>query len=221
MSQSSDSESASAEQVAATTLQLPAFAATDALAWFLRAEIIFRNKKVVQSTKKADLVLAALPEDIFPQISTWLLEKGDSSITYEETKIKLLNLYTPTAEERAERLLILSRLPLANQRPSAAYEEMRALATLPDKRSVDLLRVLWLLRLPDSVREAMIDFMNPDLQQLTSTADARMAATRQSRTVAPATEEPHDDDDDDIAAAAKPLRRYIKQNTSQQHNGLC
>ena len=225
--QDTDAPAGTSQQPVATlTVQLPPFSTNDALAWFQRAEILFRTKRITATTKKADLVLAALPEDIFPQISTWLLAKEDTDINYEETKEKLLELFTPTPEERAEKLLMLSRLPLASQRPSTAFEEMRALATLPDKRSVDLLRVLWLLRLPDNVREALVDFMNTDINELKKHADAKIAATRQSRTTAPALDHPTEDEEDveqPAAAASKPFqqqqpqqRRRPRQLTSQQ-----
>ena len=189
-------------------MQLPSFAPNDALAWFQRADIIFRTKRITASNRKADLVLASLPEDIFPQISTWLLSKEDTEITYEETRQKLLELFTPTPEERAEKLLILSRLPLASQRPSIAFEEMRALATLPDKRPLDLLRVLWLLRLPDNVRESLVDFMNQDIQDLKKSADARIAATRQSRTTAPALDPNTEEEEDQDYPAAAASRQF-------------
>ena len=226
--QDTTSGSAAADQQPAATLtvQLPSFSPNDALAWFQRADIIFRTKRITASNKKADLVLASLPEEIFPQISTWLLSKEDEEITYEETRQKLLELFTPTPEERAEKLLILSRLPLASQRPSIAFEEMRALATLPDKRPLDLLRVLWLLRLPDNVRESLVDFMNQDIQDLKTSADARIAATRQSRTTAPALDQrcEEEDDQDYAAAASRQLqqrRRPRPQMSQQQHPDIC
>ena len=191
---------------APASVTLPAFSPADALAWFQRAEIIFRTKHVSSSPRKADYVLAALPEDIFPQLSSWLLSKGEEHLTYEETKTKVLQLFTPTPEERAEKLMQLSRLPVANQRPSAAFEEMRSLATLPDRRSLDLLRVLWLMRLPDNVREPLTEFMDKSLEELTSLADARMATCRQSRTLAPVAA-PVEEDDLPAAASKQPLKK--------------
>ena len=210
-------ESSEQPAAAAVTVQLPTFSPADALAWFQRAEVIFRTKRISSSTKKADYVLAALPEDIFPVLSTWLLSKEDQAITFEETKLKLLSMFSPTPEERAERLLQLSRLSLAGQRPSAAYEEMRALATLPDKRPLDLLRVLWLLRLPDSIRESLVDFMDTDISTLTSNADSRMAAARKPRPIAPAT--PEEDQDDSLqAAAANPTKRPVRRQQAPRQD---
>ena len=196
---------------AVVTVTLPTFSTTDSLAWFQRAEVIFRTKRVSSSTKKADYVLAALPEDIFPVLSTWLLSKEDQPITFEETKEKLLTLFSPTPEERAERLLQMSKLSLAGQRPSAAYEEMRALATLPDKRPLDLLKVLWLLRLPDSIRESLTNFMDQDIVTLTANADSRMAAARKPRPIAPTI--PDEEEDELQAAAANPTYRKTRRQT--------
>ena len=80
----------SAEEQAETTptaaiLSLPRFSTAAVTAWFQRAEVQFRLKKVVQSWTKADHVLASIPEEVFPRLSDWLEEKGDH-LQYEELK---------------------------------------------------------------------------------------------------------------------------------------
>ncbi|MEL7079707.1 MAG: hypothetical protein AAGM46_28095 [Cyanobacteria bacterium J06582_2] len=97
---------------APASINLPAFSPVDTLAWFQRTEIIFQTIHVFSFPRKADYVLAILPEDIFPQLSSWLLSKGEEHITYEETKSKILQLFTPTPEERAECQMQLSRFQL-------------------------------------------------------------------------------------------------------------
>ena len=139
---STDADSTPTHQMsitAAVDVRLATFSSTDALAWFQRAEIIFRTKRVSSSNRLADFMLAALPEDVFPRLSTWLLSKGDEDLEYQEVKTNVLQMFTATPEERAEKLLLLSKLPLATQRPSAAFQEVRAVATLPDARQIDLL----------------------------------------------------------------------------------
>ena len=70
------------EPVAVAAVKLSPFSATDAVSWFQRAEIQFRLKKVTNSGTKADHVLAALPEDIFPLMSDWIAAQPEGSIDY-------------------------------------------------------------------------------------------------------------------------------------------
>ena len=120
-------------------------------------EVIFRIRQIRNESSKADHVLAALPEDTFPLISGWLADQGDT-LQYNKLRQKILDLFVPTPETRASRLIQLSKLQIGTQRPSAAFMEMKALTRLPDSPSgtnegqrLDLLRVLWLLQMPPAI----------------------------------------------------------------------
>ena len=57
-------------------------------------------------------------------MSTWLDEKGDDTIEYQDLKAFLLQKFSPPAERRIQMILDLSNQPLGDQRPSDALTEM-------------------------------------------------------------------------------------------------
>ena len=209
-----DNETAAA---AAPIIKLPPFNATDVCPWFHRVEAVFRLRGITSASRKADYVIGALPTETFSQISTWLLNKDDDVILYDDLKQQIIKRCVPTPEEQAKKLMELTRLPLGDQRPSTAFQEMRALATIPqpDGRptTLDLLRVLWLLRLPQGVRSQITDFTSLPEENLLKKADslqgANTLATSLTTAAASAPTPTTDDDDDEphAAVAAAPPRR--------------
>ena len=175
---------------ASAQVKLPTFSAIDAHTWFRRAEVQFRLKKLTSPTTKADHVLAALPEELFPRISEWLFSKGDAAIQYDDLKTYLLQRFTPSATSRVTQLLQLAKQPLGDQRSSDALLEIKVLARLlsaadGSARRLDLPRALWLLRLPEHIRAAIPDAeMNEaELQRMADRLkDSHAAAAQQVNT---------------------------------------
>lgn len=221
----STSDAAATAAAAAANIKLPPFCATDVLPWFQRVEVQFRLRNLTSEARKADHVLAALPEETFSLISEWLLEQGDAQIQYSDLKKQLLRRCVATPEERAHRLIELTRLPLGDQRPSAAFAEMKALTRLPytsnGTNKLDLLRVLWLMRLPSDVRSKITNFMDQTEQQITDLADslqgaAKIAAPRPAMAASDVGEA------EDVAAAAiKRPQLQIHTTKKQNQEGLC
>ena len=167
---------ASAPSAAATSnVALPTFSSTNPAPWFLRVEALFRIKKITGNSK-SDHVVAALPEEVFNRISTWLANRGSDTIPYEELKAKIITYCEPSPEEKSQRLLDLLRLPLGDQRPSDALYEIRNLTTILNAdgttTNIDLSRVLWLLRLPHDIRTHITDFTSKTDQELARQADS-------------------------------------------------
>ena len=217
-----DDLSAAVKQV-----QLPPFSTIDAPTWFRRAEVQFRLKRVTNATTRADHVLAALPDEIFPRISEWLECNGDDAIEYADLKAYLLQRFTPSPATRVTQLLQLAQQPLGDQKPSDAFREMRAMARLTPAadgtpRQLDLLRALWLLRLPESIRAAIPnaeEIDEDDLQvKADHLADALTASSRRIHAVPPDTFLPSQDNDDVAAVQRPPLR--ARQSLPQKHDPL-
>lgn len=206
----------------AADIKLPTFCAADAATWFQRIEVQFRLKRETSDSRKADHVLAALPEETFPLISDWLTEQGGNAILYPALKEQILILFVATPEERAEKLMSLTRLPLGDQRPSAAFLDMKALTKLPttddSSRRLDLLRVLWLMRLPDNIRAGITNFMDLTEQQIIKLADSLQGATR-STALKPvlAAQEDARDVNDSAEPAAAAYRRTQPHAPPGQH----
>ena len=199
-----DNQALTAFAAAAKDVRLPTFCATDAASWFARVEVEFRLKKETSDTRKADLVLSALPAETFPLITDWLAKRTeqDGEITYPALKKHLLQKFVATPEERADKILALARQPIGDQRPSVALQEMKALTRIPcadgTTKKLDLLHVLWLHRLPDDVRRGIVDFSSTTEDELAKRADSLQAASRSTTshtTIAAAAEPPQPKDD--------------------------
>lgn len=212
--------------VAAAQVKLPTFSVVDAPTWFRRAEVQFRLKRVTSPTTQADHVLAVLPDEIFPKISEWLMSKGDTAIEYSDLKIYLLQRFSPSPASRVTQLLQLAKQPLGDQRPSDALLEMKALARLPPAadgsvKQVDLLRALWLLRLPESIRASLPSAEEMDENELQQMADnlndAHAAAARHTNAVSPAASTVPLQEDD-IAALGHTSSHARQHPGRQKHN---
>lgn len=228
--------SSPAAAAAVAPVKLPTFSVIDAPTWFRRAEVQFRLKRVTAPTVQADHVLAALPDDLFPRISEWLISKGDAAIGYVDLKNFLLQRFTPSATSRVTQLLQLAKQPLGDQRPSDALLEMKSLARLPPAadgtvRQLDLLRALWLLRLPEFIRAVIpnAEEMEEDaLQQMADRLnDAQAAAGRHTNSVSPAASAAAPSEDDNIVAVRHtqgrarqpPARHHPSSRPRQQQSG--
>ena len=154
-------------------------------------------------------MLAALPEDSFPLLSDWLPDQGDS-LHYSKLKTKILSLFAPTPETRAARILQLAKLRVGTQRASAAYLEMKALTRLQgnDRQRLDLLRALWLQRLPPAVRHGITNFTKFSEDEILELADSLQGSTTSTDdNQACAAKENDGSDDEDIAAVPYSQRR--------------
>ena len=174
------------EAIHAVTVKLSPFSTQEPLSWFRRAEVQFRLRKITDPRTKADYVLEAIPDDVFPRVSAWL-DDQDDEINYEALKTHLLKEFTLSISARAQRLLNMPRQPLGDRTAHAAWDEMQALAKIPggdrttDKpRHVDLLRELWLQRLPPSVRALLHDAEYIPMDTLVKKADELLEAAKAS-----------------------------------------
>ena len=208
--------------------KLPTFSTVDAAVWFRRAEVQFRLWRVRSSHTQADHVLAAIPDTIFTQMSTWLDAKGDDTQLNTKTSKFLLQKFLPSAERRVQMILDLSNQPLGDQRSSDALIEMRSVCRLPPDNTgtsakIDVLLALWLRRLPTPVRSAITNFASYDDDDLAKHADsllnAHAAANPTAIIAAPSTVPPDEDDvndnlTNDTIAAASTAQHF---NASRRH----
>ena len=77
----------------AVAVKLSPFSSSEAASWFRRAEVQFRLRKVTDPSTKADYVLEAIPEELFPCIAAWL-DNQTKGVDYEDLKTYLLQEFT-------------------------------------------------------------------------------------------------------------------------------
>ncbi|ROT67045.1 hypothetical protein C7M84_014891 [Penaeus vannamei] len=117
-------------EVIAASIRLPPFSPDEALTWFRRAETQFRLKSIKKATTKADHVIAALPEKIFPRIAPWLDTQPDET-EYDILKQELLKEFSLSPSERARQVFNIPNLPLGNRTPEQVWQEITSLCSLP------------------------------------------------------------------------------------------
>ena len=159
MPNQAETEQTNHAAAAAQVTKLPPFSTSDPLAWFFRAETLFWLRHIITSNKQSDLVLESLPDDVFGQMSDWLMSFS-GNIPYDQLKAGLLERFSLTPSARARRIIASSSQPIGDQRAHSSWNEFQALARLPadtngESKSLDMLRELWLLKLPATVRAAI------------------------------------------------------------------
>ena len=218
---------APATAAAAPHLSLLPFPSTDAAPWFLRVEALFRLWSITSSSRKADYVIGALPTEVFDQVAEWLAGQDDA-VQYKDLKEQIIPNFSPIPEERSKRIMELVKQPLGDQRASAALREMKSLCTLiqPDgsRKPLDLIRVLWLLRLPQDVRAMVTEFATMPEAELAKHVDSLLGARTMSGTptAAAATADDADEEDDDahamVAQQKRPNRPQCPQAEGTRRN---
>ena len=165
------------EQINAVATRLPEFSHNEPLTWFRRAETRFRLRGITQPTTRADYVLEALPETIFRRIGSWL-DQQPEEIPYDDLKKYLLKEFSPTASERARRMLLMPSQPMGDRKPSQLWDEICTLSRLPEvddvskqNKEVDLKKEIWLQSLPSSVRVLLHNTDDKPMIELSSQAD--------------------------------------------------
>ena len=156
-------------------LTLPKFWDGDADLYFSTIETIFRVRGINSEQSKLDSLLAALDIRHF-RFLEHVLPDLNAQNAYSKAKSVLLQHFTPSSDDKLERLLNGSRLSDRTS-PSRLLAEMRSL--LGESGSQDrLLRKLFLDRLPAGVRRIIVSHPVEDLDQLAKIADRVMEENR-------------------------------------------
>ena len=212
-------EKTNVEAINAVAVKLSPFSTQEPISWFRRAEIQFRLRKITDERTKADYVLESLPESVFPQVSAWLDDQTED-IKYNDLKAHLLEEFTLTPSARAQRLLQFPLQPLGDRTPQQAWNEMQALARLPnidqstnEHERVDLMCELWLQTLPKSVRAALPEADTLKMPELLKQANNLVNAAKASQRPTPISAVP-EQAAEDISAVRH------KSNQSARHEQL-
>ena len=130
-------------------VKLPQFWTKMPEMWFARAEAQFRNARITQQSTMFDHVVATLTEDVMQTVFDIISEPGDSP--YDTLKRELISRHSKSETRRIEDLL--SSTEMGDRRPSEFYRQMLSLAG--QSVSEDLVRTLWIRRLPPLVQAVL------------------------------------------------------------------
>jgi hypothetical protein len=140
-------------------------------AWFGIIESQFRLRRVTSQEDRFALVAAVLPEPVARKLTHLLSAPPDDC--YTALKAALLSTCQLTEMQKAERLFTME--DLGSRRPSDFLAEMRELVQPGDDRT-HLFAMLFLCRLPESIRSQLTEDDHANLTELASKADRIAAA---------------------------------------------
>lgn len=133
--------------------------------WFIRIESWFGLQNINEESVRFQAVVASLTPQLFDQVVD-LVVTPPAEEPYKKLKEAIIEKFADSEFTRVDKML--STVPLGAQRPSHLLAEIRRAGATSDER---ILRVVWLRRLPVSIR-AILSASKSPLSELAEMADA-------------------------------------------------
>ena len=178
-SQPSGSTTALPPPVAAVSVKLPEWWPESAALWFSQAEAQFALKGIVDQKTKFFYVISALDNATASRIED-IISHPPAACPYDALKDRLIGCFALSDYQRLERLF--SPRGLGDRRPSALMDEILSAASGLDVGR-DVLKFLFLSRLPDTVRTSLIENDFSDTRAVSRRADQLWSASRPAAAV--------------------------------------
>lgn len=149
-----------------SNIDRPAFEKSNVEAWFIAMDYWFKATKQTDDETKFNIVVATQGVLTIPKLKE-ILNKVPTASKYEYIRTELTAFYGESEQERLN--ILLSEMPLGDQKPSELFQEMKRVAgnTVTDSA----LKGLWSRRLPDHARAAVAAATNEE-SEYTRIADA-------------------------------------------------
>lgn len=152
-------------EISRVAFRAPQIWKSDITLWFFQVESSFKTAGIKDDETKFHCVIAALDTEILSYVRD-IVQTPPANELYETLKNRIVNQF---AQSEASRLRsLLQEIQLGDKRPSKLLHEMRALAT--DNVSEEILRTLWLQRLPTQIQQ-ILSISKDKLDDLAKIAD--------------------------------------------------
>lgn len=168
-------------QVNSLIVKLPAFWQNSPATWFVQAESQFALGKITADVSKYNYVVAALPPEIAESISDLLLSPPATGL-YEKLKDTLVERHSLSLEARIKKLT--SDEEMGDKKPSEFFRSLQRLAGNSGTVGDELLKKLWMSRLPQAVNVGLIAQRDEEVSKLLTLADAIWEAVKVSSVAA-------------------------------------
>lgn len=147
-------------------LKVPAFWTHNPKLWFMQIEAQFYSNNIKGDVSKYYAVVSALDCNTLQQVAD-LLEKPPPTQKYDALKSALIDAFSDSNERQLKKLL--TEMDLGDQKPSQLLRQMKSLAS--NKVTDDVLRTLWLQRLPNQVQLILSASQGVALTKMAEIAD--------------------------------------------------
>lgn len=165
-------------QVQAVSLKLPQFWPQQPEIWFAQAEAQFAIRNITVDETKYYYVVAALDQDTAARVLD-LLKNPPAAGKFAALRNRLLETFTLSEFERAGRILHMPEL--GDDKPSALMDKM--LGHLGSHTPCFLFQRVFLERMPEEIRPALVHANLADPRELARMADQLWQAHRQETCV--------------------------------------
>ena len=159
----------------ASEVKLPPFWGKDPVLWFAQVDKQFKAKHVMDSTCKYELVVANLDPEA-AEIVRELIIQTPKVLPYETLRSAMIARTTLSNQERIRQLI--SNEPLGDQKPSTLLRKLRVL--VEGSGAENILKTLFLNRLPSNVRTILSAMSDKTLDELASSADEMVEIAKES-----------------------------------------
>lgn len=149
-------------------VKLPTFWNNAPETWFIQAEAEFTLSRITSDLSKYNYVVRALPQDIAESI-TDLLKEHPTVNAYSQIKERLIERHSLSTEARIKKLV--SDEMIGDKKPSEFYRKLLDLAGDCGTVGEELVKKLWLNRLPNVISIALIPQSKENIQSLIKIAD--------------------------------------------------
>ncbi|XP_037806220.1 uncharacterized protein LOC119600195 [Lucilia sericata] len=156
----------SPEISSAKTPKLPAFWKDEPEVWFLQVEASFRMCGITQDTTKFEYLVMNLDQSVLFLVKDIIISPPTSG-KYETLKERIIKSFAESTEHQLKRLL--SGMNMGDQKPSHYLQRMKSLSN--GKVSSDILKTLFMERLPDKVKSILAVCETNDVDKLAFQAD--------------------------------------------------
>ena len=135
--------------------------------WFILADKQFRTNKITDPDDMLSILCSKLPPDVLARASDILESNDTAENTLKKLKNRIVSLYSVSDEQKLDELL--KNVSMGTKKPSVLLTEMRLLAG--PCQNEDLLKRLWLRRLPPRMQE-LLAIQTVPLDSLATMADS-------------------------------------------------
>lgn len=152
----------------AVRVKLPTFWSNNPITWFIQAEAQFSLGRITIDSSKYYHVVATLPQDVAESISD-LLQNPPANNMYAKLKSTLIERHSLSIEARIKKLI--SGEEIGDKKPSEYFRTLQRLAGNSNTVGSDLLKKLWLGRLPSLISVALVPHKDEELSKVMKVAD--------------------------------------------------
>lgn len=200
------------EEISTVSIKIPPFWAEYPELWFAQVEAQFAIAKITADLTKFHTVVGKIDSHVLAQVSDAVL-KPPATDKYANFKKCLIEVYGDSEHRKMKKLL--SMTDIGDRKPSQLLNELSTLGG--DKLSNELLKTIWLERLPQQVR-AILSTSTVGLKELAPLADRIMDTGGFSGSVNQVVSSSTPNQVDELGKQIAVLTKKVEQLSFQKNN---